>query len=117
MLQKFRSAINELGYLEGLLYLFNRLVQQRTGAAVLYRYAIMAQPVPEGPLLPAHRGRDIEIRLFSAKDSILTALSLSDEVLEYRFRQGAICLAAFQAGKLIGCLWLCHGRLTCGQPR
>lgn len=109
MLPKLRSTLAQLGFLETVFYGLGRLVQKLTGATVIYRYALMAQPVPGRSILPPQRGINIHVRLLVEPDPVLSHLALSPEVTTYRFRQGAVCLVAFKNGDIIGCLWLCLG--------
>ncbi|SRR5579875_396294 len=106
---KLRSSLAQLGFLDTIYYGTSRLAQRWTGKPLIYRYAIMAQPVPDRPLLPPRRGRDIEIRLLLSPDPILGELELTPEVVAHRFRQGAVCFAAFKNDRIIGSLWLCCG--------
>lgn len=104
--QKLRAVFNEFGP-KGLLYLLTRALEG-TPAGV-HCYHLVAQPVPGGPLLPAGRGRSIEVRLMERADPALSQLPLTAEVLDRRYGQNAICLGAFKEGAVIGCLWLCLG--------
>ena len=109
MAAKIRKAIEELGLLSGVLYLLDRILQKLGGFAVIRRYVLVAQPVPERPLLGPRRGRSIEVRMVEPGDPALAAMPLSQAVLDYRYGQGALCFGAFQDGRMIGCQWLCLG--------
>jgi hypothetical protein len=104
--QKLRSVFNEFGP-KGLLYLLTRALEG--SPAGLHCYHLVAQPVPQAPLLPAGRGRSIEVRRLGRSDPALLCLPLTQSVLDRRFGQDAICLGAFKDGAVIGCLWLCIG--------
>ncbi|RMD63334.1 MAG: GNAT family N-acetyltransferase [Alphaproteobacteria bacterium] len=103
--------MRELGALDGVLYALDRALQSLSaGRARLYRYTLVAQPVPSAPLLGPRRGRAIEVRPMTADDPALAALPLDAAVLRHRFAQdGVVCFGAFQDGEVIGCLWLCLG--------
>jgi hypothetical protein len=103
---KLRSVFDEFGAL-GPLYLLTRVLEGTPFGVHAYR--LVAQPVPEGPLLPPGRGRKIEVRLLERGDPAFAGLPLTQDVLAYRFGQDAICLGAFKDGAVIGCLWLCLG--------
>lgn len=105
--QKLRSSFVEFGFGGGLLYLIGRALE-RTGCG-LYRYYLVAQPVPPAALLPAARGRSIAVRQIAKGDPALVEMPLTPEVLRYRFGQNAVCFGAFKDGRMIGCLWLCLG--------
>jgi len=106
---KARAALKELGPLDGALYLLSQALERWCGGARLYRYILVAQPVSVAPLLPARRGRSIQVRPVAAGDPALAAMPLDAAVLDYRFGQGAVCFGAFQDDVMIGCQWLILG--------
>jgi hypothetical protein len=103
---KLRSVFDEFGA-KGPLYLLTRALEGTPFG--LHAYHLVAQPVPDRPLLPASRGRTIEVRSMARGDPAFAGLPLTPEVIDYRFAQNAICLGAFKGGAVIGCLWLCLG--------
>lgn len=105
MIRKIRSNIAALGWRETAYYTLSRAL--RAIGMRLLRYDLVAQPVPHAPLLPAHRGRSITVRQLMPGDGALRGLPLDDAVLEFRFRQDAVCFGAFQGERVVGCLWLC----------
>jgi hypothetical protein len=109
MFEKIRSAINELGFADALVYGLDQTFRRSLGASILFRYALVAQPVPEHAMLPARRGREIEVRMLPGPDPVLAEVDLDAAVVAYRFRQGAVCFGAFKEGVIVGCLWLCLG--------
>lgn len=106
MWRKARENIAGLGIVSGTLYSIDRALQRLTGRCRIYRYILVAQPVPQRPVLNARRGRSIAVRQVGANDPALAAMPLSGEVIRYRFAQNALCFGAFQDGDMIGCLWL-----------
>ena len=110
VLDKLRNLRAEIGLPAAVLYLANRLLDKAGGIAAVYRYALVAQPVAEKPLLPGHRGRSIEIRMIDPRDPALVGMDgITTEVLEYRAGMNSVCFGAFEDGAIIGCLWLCLG--------
>jgi hypothetical protein len=109
MLAKLVSRLREFGLADGLFYLFDRALLRLAGRHLLFRYAFVAQPVPRQPLLPAHRGRNLEIRRLESGDPALGALEVEERVARHRFGQGAVCFGVFKAGRPIGCIWPCLG--------
>jgi hypothetical protein len=103
---KLRAVFDEFGA-KAPLYLVSRVCEGTPFG--LHAYRLVAQPVAPKPLLPAARGRTIEIRLMERGDPGFAGLPLTKAVLDYRFDQGAVCLGAFKGGAVIGCLWLCLG--------
>lgn len=108
-LRKLVPNAQELGIVNGICYDFDRVLQRLSVPARLYRYALVAQPVPPSAILPPRRGASIEVRRVSPRDPRLRDLELTDDVLAYREGQGAICQAAFKNDTMIGCLWFCLG--------
>ncbi len=109
MINRVRATISELGLADGIIYGVGRVIEKWTRRCVIFRYALIAQPVASKPRLPTRRGRDINVRLHASADQTLAETGLAPEVVRYRLNQGAICLAAFQKNIIVGCLWLCLG--------
>lgn len=107
MISKFRDLSNELGFINALYWIVNRLFDRAHIPIRILRYYFIAQPVAPGAMLPARRGRSIEIRMLQPHDSALKDLPLDDAVLMYRFGQNAVCFGAFQDNSIVGCLWVC----------
>lgn len=108
-LQKLRAAAAELGWFNAFLYGTGRLFLKLGDSVRLYRYDLVAQPVPDRSLLPARRGRVIEVERMAAGHVGFGGLPLDEDVISYRFGQDAVCFGAFQDGEIKGCLWLCLG--------
>ena len=104
--KKHRATAAELGHLNALLYSVNRAYTKTMGRHILWRYVLVAQPVPSKDRLSASRGRTIEVRQLNPGDPMLTLLPVTAQTIEHRLRQGAICLGAFKDGEIIGCTWL-----------
>ena len=106
---KVSASIEELGRVNAVCYYLDRLLSALPGRNGLVRYLFVAQPVPEGPLLPPRRGTRVKVEQIDAMDPRLHALELDDAVQAYRRDQKALCFAAFQDEAIIGCLWFCLG--------
>lgn len=104
---KFRGLVSEFGFGNAVLYTLGLALRRICPRVFIYRYYIVAQPVPDKDLLPARRGRSIEIRELKPGDPAFAALPLDEDVLAFRFAQNVICLGAFQDDQVIGCLWMC----------
>lgn len=109
MIAKFSGLVREFGFANAALYVGGRAIRLVFPRLDLYRYYIVAQPVPDKDRLPPRRGRTIDIRPLGEGDPAFADLPLEDAVLAFRFRQDVICLGAFQDGRAIGCLWMCFG--------
>ncbi|HET8726368.1 MAG TPA: N-acetyltransferase [Alphaproteobacteria bacterium] len=106
---KFRAAAAELGWANACLYGVSRALGCDRAAIGVHRYYFVAQPVAAGPLLPERRGKGFSVREVEASDPALRAMPLSEDVILYRRRQGAVCLGLFRDEAMVGCLWLCFG--------
>lgn len=93
----------------GLFVLNKIIVTLSRGSWRLYRYHLIAQPVPSGALLPSGRGKKIEIRLIDEQDEVIGQFPRPAEAIRERFRQGAKCLVAFKEGQFVGFLWILLG--------
>lgn len=102
--------LQQWGWFNLSLFVLNRfLVTVSRGNIHLYRYHLIAQPVVKIPLLPAGRGKKIEVRLIHEQDDIIRQFPRPATAIGERFRQGAQCLAAFKEEQFIGFLWLLLG--------
>jgi len=110
VLHKFADLRKEFGTLDAILWIVNSAFRLLGTRLPIIKYYFVAQPVPAGSLLSAHRGRSVEVRRMEQGDPALAHLPLTGEVLRFRFDQNAICFGAFQDGAVVGCLWLCLGR-------
>ena len=98
--------IRELGLVNALLYVLDRLLRRASlGVVRLHRYYFMAQPVAPRPWLPARRGASLEVRRLAAGDPALARFPRPGAAFPYRFAQGAVCLAAFKDETPVGFLW------------
>ena len=106
---KVSASVEELGRANALCYYLDRLLSALPGRNGVVRYLFVAQPVPDGPLLPPRRGARIKVEQIDVMDPRLHALELDDAVQAYRRDQKALCFAAFQDEAIVGCLWFCLG--------
>jgi hypothetical protein len=104
------QMLQQWGWFNLGLFMLNRFVATLSkGSLRIYRYHLVAQPIPTEALLPPRRGRNIEIRLIDEQDEVIGQFPRPAEAIEERFRQGAKCLVAFKDGKFLGFLWLLLG--------
>ncbi len=107
MIAKIRRAMAELGGGNALLYALDRAFQRLPGGLRVFRYYLVAQPVLEAGNAPRRAG--VEVRQLAAGDPALGRMPVTDEVLDYRYRQSAICFGAFLKSELVAYGWLCLG--------
>ena len=107
---KLRAHFGRLGGFDGSLYLIKRGVETLSrGTVRLYRYYLVVQPVNEAAVLPAHRGRSIEVFEATPREVAAIPVDRPRAVFEDRFRQGARCLVARTQGRFVGFLWFVVG--------
>ena len=100
------NLVRELGLWNACLYVADRLLRVVSfGRIRLHKYYFMAQPVAARPWLPAHRGKSFEVRRLQVGDPALAAFPRPERAFPYRFKQGAVGLAAFKSGAPVGFLW------------
>jgi hypothetical protein len=104
------QMLQQWGWFNLGLFVLNRIIVTLSGGSWrLYRYHLIAQPVPSAALLPSGRGKKIEIRLIDEQDEVIGQFPRPAEAIRERFRQGAKCLVAFKEGQFVGFLWLLLG--------
>ncbi len=109
--------VAELGWSNALLYGAHRLCERFGGAVAVVRYHLVAQPVPDKPLLPRRLGRSIEVRRITTDDPVVRSMPLTPGELHARKVHGDTCLAAFKDDRLIGHLWLRFGAYEESEAR
>lgn len=85
------------------------MVKISKGQFRLYRYYFIAQPVARTPLLPAGRGKTIQVKPAYEHDEMIGQFPRPATVIRERFKQGARCLVALKEEQFIGFLWLLLG--------
>lgn len=104
------QTLRQLGWLNTGLYTLDRLLAKISkGGVRLYKYYLVAQPVAKASLLPPGRGMQIEVRVIREQDEAVSLFPRPAAVIKARFKQGAMCLAAFKDEQFIGFLWLMLG--------
>lgn len=102
-----RSTISELGWLDGLLYLFHEAARRATGERFMFRkYYLVSQPVPGKRLLPVNRAASISVRQVYEDDDVVKSFPRPRDVLDRRFASGAKCFIARKGERFAGFLWL-----------
>lgn len=106
MSKRLTRAIHELGWLNAMLYLCDLALTRCTGGRCgIYKYQFVAQRLGDLPLC-GQRGKDIEVRVLANRQAIPPGYPRPADVLDQRYAQGAISLAAYRHQDLIGFLWL-----------
>jgi hypothetical protein len=106
----FGQTLREVGLLDACLYALARVLESLSGRRVrVHKYYLVAQPVSKMPRLAPHRGQMFEVRQVAEFDPLIRQFPRPDWVIPYRFKQGAVCLAATKTGTVVGFLWLTLG--------
>ena len=106
MLTKIRQLHGELGTGPFLLYGLSKGLAMAGKRARLYRYLLVAQPVPDKPLLPIRANSPIRIHQIEQCDYQYHWFPRPQAFIDARYDQGSICFVAFKNDIAIGCLWL-----------
>jgi hypothetical protein len=109
LLSRAQALIADLGWCDAGIYLLDTTLHRLTKRQCVWKYYFYAQPVPAQALLPPSRGKSIEVIPIPAGDPVITEISRPQQVIDARYRQGAVCLGAYKANRLIGFLWLVIG--------
>jgi hypothetical protein len=106
MLMRLRDTVRQMGWGTALVYALDRLSRRLTlGRAGIHCYWICAQPVPTAALLPANRGRNVEVRDVESGSPDIERLPRATSVLQARFAQHGRCLTAHVGPQFAGFLW------------
>ena len=107
MLQKITGPFREFGAIAGALYAADRVMSGISPRLRLLNFELLAQPIPDQPLIPERLSRSMEIRELKPGDPDLARMPVPAEIVDYRFDQDAICLGAYRKGEFIGYIWFC----------
>ncbi len=107
MLRKITGPFREFGGFAGALYATDRVMSSISPRLRLINFELMAQPIPDQPLIPERLARSTQIREIHPGDPDLSRMPVPAEVIDYRFAQNAICLGAYKKDELIGYIWFC----------
>jgi len=110
MLGKFVSAIKEFGPAAGMLYVADRALRTLSPRLGLFVYELVAQPIPDKPLLPANMVRKLSFSEIEPGHLALAQMPVPAAVIQARFDQNALCLGAWRGDVLLGYIWLCFDR-------
>ena len=105
------ESVRELGWSNGCLYLFSRVLEKGTcGRVKLYKYYFVAQPVNLDTRTTQAGGRGLSVIKADFSHPIVRRFPRPPEVIEQRFRDGAICFVVLRGEEFGGFLWLQEGQ-------
>ncbi|MDT3670690.1 MAG: GNAT family N-acetyltransferase [Aromatoleum sp.] len=108
MIGRLTSAIRQLGAIDGVLYLAHRaLGMLSSDRAGIFRYYLVAQPVPDAPP-PAKAAARSAVSLIDAQDPLCASFPRPPHVIAKRFRDGNLCFASRSGERISGFLWLAN---------
>ena len=106
VLAAIKRTFRELGSLDAVLYYLSEVMLRTTGRrARIVRYCLVAQPVPERPLV-ARSDPNTLIRQIFPGDPLIGDFPRAPEIIDMRLARGDICLAAAVNGQFAGFLWI-----------
>ena len=110
VISSIRETLVSLGPANTLLYAVSRTVERATRFRCrLLKYYFVAQPVPPDLASTPFRKSSTRIYFASPGMTIVDNFPRPPERIAKRFADGAVCLVAEQAGKLVGFLWIKSG--------
>jgi hypothetical protein len=116
MIAKIRSLFRELGVVTTISYAFARLLQRLLKLDMIH-YHFYAQPISRTPRVPERKSSQYVFELLHQNSTLLTQLDRPDYVIENRFDQGAVCIAARKGDLFLGCIWLIKNRYVEDEVR
>lgn len=106
VLAAIKRTFHELGSLDAVLYYLSEIMLRTSGRhARIVRYCLVAQPVPERPLLSRPDPNTV-IRQITSGDPLISTFPRATKIIELRLARGDICLAATLNGQFAGFLWI-----------
>jgi hypothetical protein len=105
-----KEAFAKFGWVDGCLYLLNAALTRLAGDhAKVRRYYLVAQPLDAKLSLPRRLGLSYQTRLVAPGDCAAGEFPRPAAVIDERYLQGSICIAAYQGARFVGFIWICTG--------
>ncbi len=106
-----KDLFRRLGTADAILLAVSKMARKLSfGKVILRRYYVFLQPIDQIVVLPARRGRSINVRLIAADDPIVQDFPRPPSEIEDRFRSGSECIVAESDGLISGFFWLHYDR-------
>ena len=101
---------HQLGIGDGLLYNVDRALNKMSGGrSRVFKYVLVAQPVPPDGGDGLRPSTINSIRRVAADDPVVSSFPRSPRVISKRFDSGSACFVAEVRGRFAGYLWLAFG--------
>lgn len=117
MLERMLDPFKEFGLFGGFLYSADRILGKLSPSLRLYYHYWFVQPIAEKPLLPEKYLADTTVRQIEQGDPLLERMPVPPEMLRFRFKQDAVCLALFVKEEFAGYIWFAFGRYDEDEAR
>jgi hypothetical protein len=101
---------NQLGGVNAILYLANRVVSTLPIDFSIKKYYFAAQFLSKDSFLPENRGKLLRVVEHSPSIMENHPCPRPANVIADRYSQGAVCLVAYKADEFAGCLWYSKSR-------
>lgn len=106
---RIRRSVAELGLANAILYYLAEMLGRASRRRMtLRRYLIVAQPVPDKPVISLADSKTV-IRQVNATDPAVAAFPRPTNVIVARYAAGYTCLQASIGGTFVGFIWLAFG--------
>ena len=109
LFQRLISPFKEFGPVSGALYLLDQFCVRYRLRFRIFDYDMMVQPVADTPIVPKNLKKSFEVRQVKEGDPLLHRIPVPKEIIASRFRQGSMCLGAFNRNQFVGYQWLHFG--------
>lgn len=106
---KIKNLFSELGALDAILYLIDRVLRLCGMNSALYHYVLVAQPLYPNRKLGRNRNPSWTFSELIPGQPALAHMPLTQEVLDYRFCQPTFCLCSLKEEELVAYIWFCRG--------
>lgn len=103
---RLKSVIADLGWITGTMFAFAEVLRRFCPFFSIAKYYVVAQPITEQRLLPANRGKDIEVLQIDHDHPLISQLPRPRDEIVRRFSGGARCFLATRRDRIIGHLWI-----------
>ncbi len=107
MISKLVEPFRQFGVVAGLLYAIDRVLNKISDNLRLRYYELLLQPIQAQPLIPTAMAQRFKLREIREGDPEVALMPARTDIKQARFRQGAICLGAFDKERLAGYIWFC----------
>ena len=103
--QQWRRLCSQMGFIDSLFYLANRILGFISSSCSLSKYYFVSQGLSKQPLVPNGKGKQLRVVELSSEWTESHPCPRPTSVIADRYEQGTVCLTAYKADEFAGCLW------------